>query len=194
MTRFVLGLVLGLVLGSVGTYLADHPQITTVALQKPEKAAAVPAADMPAAPIAGLPNARLTPGALNPNVTQANIDSTICVRGWTRTIRPPEAYTEQLKREQIREYGYADRRLGHYEEDHLISLELGGSPTDPHNLWPEPHDVAGGWGSFTKDRLENALHEMVCEHRITLAQARGAIAQNWIAAYERVFPGQPGKP
>ena len=76
---------------------------------------------------------------------------------------------------------HADRRLGHYEEDHLILLELGGSPIDPRNLRPEPNDVAGGWGSFTKDRLENALRERVCEHRITLARAGGAIARNWIA-------------
>src|SRR5216683_2609243 len=25
----------------------------------------------------------------------------------------------------------------HYEEDHLVSLELGGHPRDPRNLWPE---------------------------------------------------------
>ncbi|MBV8598859.1 MAG: hypothetical protein JO017_08565, partial [Actinobacteria bacterium] len=31
----------------------------------------------------------LTPGATNPDVTQATIGSTICVRGWTATVRPP---------------------------------------------------------------------------------------------------------
>jgi len=36
-----------------------------------------------------LPNSHVTPGALNPSVTQANIHSTICVRGYTKTIRPP---------------------------------------------------------------------------------------------------------
>ena len=71
-----------------------------------------------------LPDPRLTPGALNPGVTQENIGDTVCVAGWTRTVRPPENYTEDLKRRQIREYGYADRRLGHYEEDHLVPLDL----------------------------------------------------------------------
>jgi hypothetical protein len=33
-----------------------------------------------------------TPGVLNPDVTQANIRSTICRRGWTSTIRPPSSY------------------------------------------------------------------------------------------------------
>lgn len=67
-----------------------------------------------------LPDPALTPGRLAASVTQANIHRTICVRGWTRTVRPPEWYTEKLKRRQIREYGYADRRLGDYEEDHLL--------------------------------------------------------------------------
>ena len=33
----------------------------------------------------GLPT---VPGATNPAVTQDNIKSTICVSGWTKTIRP----------------------------------------------------------------------------------------------------------
>lgn len=134
---------------------------------------------------AALPNPSRTPGALNPAVTQRDIYSTICVRGWTRTVRPPEAYTEHLKREQIRLYGYRDRWLRDYEEDHLVPLELGGSPASPRNLWPEPHHVAGGWGSYRKDRLENRLNHLVCRGRITLAVARRAIARNWIAAYRR---------
>lgn len=132
-----------------------------------------------------LPNPRLTPGALNPAVTQADIHRTICVRGYTKTIRPPEDYTERLKREGIREYGYTDHRLRDYEEDHLISLELGGSPTSPANLWPEPHHVVGGWGSYTKDRLENRLHALVCHGRISLADAQHEIATDWVAAYKR---------
>jgi hypothetical protein len=37
-----------------------------------------------------------TPGVVNPDVTQANIGSTICRHGWTRTIRPPVEYTNAL--------------------------------------------------------------------------------------------------
>ncbi len=134
---------------------------------------------------AALPDPSRTPGALNPAVTQRDIYSTICVRGWTRTVRPPESYTERLKREQIRQYAYRDRWLRDYEEDHLVPLELGGSPASPRNLWPEPHHVAGGWGSYRKDRLENRLNHLVCRGRITLAVARRAIARNWIGAYRR---------
>ena len=82
-----------------------------------------------------------TPGVVNPDVTQATIGETICVRGWTRTVRPPTDYTNGLKVRQMREYGVGGSPSG-YQEDHLISLELGGHPTDPRNLWPEPRPHA----------------------------------------------------
>jgi len=132
-----------------------------------------------------LPDRTLTPGASSAAVTQANVRGTICVRGYTRTVRPPEPYTERLKREQIREYGYRDHWLRDYEEDHLIPLELGGSPTSPRNLWPQPRHVAGGWGAHRKDRLENQLNYLVCRGRLSLATAQRAIATDWIAAYRR---------
>jgi hypothetical protein len=145
-----------------------------------------------------LPNPRLTPGAINPAVTQANVGETICrPGGYTRSIRPDAHYTEQLKREQIREYGYPQQMgrdafmLRNYEEDHLISLELGGSPDDPKNLWPEPHHVIGGWGSYVKDKLENRLHSLVCSGRIPLAAAQYDIAHDWIAAYKKYIGATP---
>ena len=36
-----------------------------------------------------LPDPKLTPGAVNPDVTQQTIETTICVRGWTRLVRAP---------------------------------------------------------------------------------------------------------
>lgn len=132
-----------------------------------------------------LPNPRLTPGALNPAVTQADIYQTICVRGYSRSIRPSERYTERLKRLQIHEYGYRDRWLRDYEEDHLVALSAGGSPTSPENLWPQPHDVVGGWGSYAKDRLEARLHWFVCHRGLPLATAQRALANDWITAYQR---------
>lgn len=78
-----------------------------------------------------------------------------------------------------------------YEEDHLISLELGGSPDNPKNLWPEPHHVIGGWGSYAKDELENKLHKMVCQGQMSLGQAQHVIAGNWIEAYRRLIGSTP---
>ena len=107
-----------------------------------------------------------TPGVLNPDVTQANIRSTVCRRGWTATIRPPESYTEALKRKQMRQYGETGPMSG-YQEDHLISLEMGGNPTDPRNLWPEPYPRAA-----QMDQIENQLNAEICDGRLTLAQAQ----------------------
>ncbi len=109
---------------------------------------------------------RRTPGVLNPDVTQQDIRSTICKRGWTSTIRPPESYTDALKRRQMRQYREPGTTAD-YQEDHLISLELGGSPTDPRNLWPEPYPRAS-----QMDQQENALNAEVCSGQMTLAQAQ----------------------
>jgi hypothetical protein len=138
-----------------------------------------------------LPNPSLTPGAINPDVTQQNIDSTICQHGWTATIRPAEPYTERLKREQIAAYGYPDHRLRDYEEDHLIPLNLGGAPSDPHNLWPQPHLGRHDWGSYAKDRLEARLNDLVCDGSLPLGTARAAIASDWTAAYRKYIGPDP---
>ena len=133
----------------------------------------------------GLPNARLTPGATNPAVRQATIHSTICVPGYSTSVRPRESYTERLKFSQL-DGGYnlhGDTRASHYEEDHLIPLEVGGSPTSVKNLWPEPRDVA--WGAAKKDALENRLHALVCSGAVPLATAQRVFAVNWIAGYQR---------
>ena len=86
-----------------------------------------------------LPDPWCTPGVTYPNVRQSTINQTICVSGWTATVRPPTSYTNPLKAQGIIDYGYSDTNMSDYEEDHFIPLELGGSPRDPGNLWPEPH-------------------------------------------------------
>ena len=138
-----------------------------------------------------LPNPSRTPGATKPAVTQENIGETICVRGWTRTVRPPEEFTYQMKRRQLREWRYANRRLRDYEEDHLVPLALGGAPDDARNLWPEPRISPDGWGADRKDELEAALSRLVCSGQLPLASAQAAIATDWIAAYRRYVSPAP---
>ena len=71
------------------------------------------------------------------------------------------------------------------EYDHLISLELGGDPNDPANLWVEPNDKPSATSTYnTKDALENRLNSLVCSGQLTLAAAQQAIATNWVAAYQ----------
>ncbi len=73
-----------------------------------------------------------------------------------------------------------------YEEDHFISLELGGSPTNPLNLWPEPYGPKPG--AKEKDVVENHLHRQVCTAQMTLAEAQKAITTDWYSIYVQIRP------
>jgi hypothetical protein len=108
----------------------------------------------------------LTPGALNPDVTQATIRQTICSHGWTKTVRPPTSFTSALKLVQMRQYGFTGGPAD-YQEDHFISLELGGAPDDPKNLWPERQPRADH-----VDTIENDLNGQVCSGGLGLAEAQ----------------------
>ena len=133
-----------------------------------------------------LPNPLLTPGALNADVNQGNIKTTVCVKGWTKTVRPPAYYTNKLKKEQLIQYRYVDQNPKDYEEDHLIPLALGGNPTNPNNLWPQPRKSE--WNAERKDQLEFVLYRMVCLGEIGLDEARRQISENWITAYKNFVP------
>lgn len=118
--------------------------------------------------------------ALNPAVTQATIASTICVSGWTATVRPPSSYTSSLKVEQLAAFGYADQNPRDYEEDHRVPLELGGAPRDTSNLSPEL-----GGSPNPKDSAENSARADVCAGRVTLQQEQVAFVARWLAPYPR---------
>jgi hypothetical protein len=146
---------------------------------------------------AGLPPPS-TPGATNPAVTQANIHrtatspGTICVSGWTATIRPPASYTSELKRLQMGSGGAIRAPSGRvyqvvglhlpgapsdYEEDHRDALEIGGDPENPANLWPEIWN--GPAGARAKDLIENRVHADVCSGLLTLAQGQAIFLGDW---------------
>ncbi|WP_369251554.1 hypothetical protein [Streptomyces sp. R41] len=127
-----------------------------------------------------LPDPSCQPGDLNPDVTQDTIDSTICVSGWTATVRPSSSYTTALKKQQIVEYGYTDTSTSDYEEDHFVPLELGGSPKSELNLWPEPE--YGTKTAANKDTVENKLKKAVCAGTVTLTDAQDAIITDWTTA------------
>jgi hypothetical protein len=139
-------------------------------------------------PLPALPDRAVTPGARNAEVTQANVDETICVRGWTRTVRPPLSYTNRLKHRYLARAGLPRAAIHEFELDHLIPLELGGSPADPRNLWLEPWQ--GEWNAHLKDDLERRLNRLVCRGEITLADAQEAIATNWVDAYRQFMTGR----
>jgi hypothetical protein len=158
--------------------------------------AAVVSCALAAATAAGeLPDPVLTPGALNPAVTQETIFSTICLRGWTATIRPPTSYTNALKRQQLAEYSYEDRDPRHYEEDHRVPLGVGGHPTARTNLWPEPRSAtgrceAGRYTAECKDQLEEAVHADICAGRMSLTDGQAIFLGDWIEGYQRLGLGR----
>jgi hypothetical protein len=114
--------------------------------------------------------------ALIPGVvaTPAPAIAQLCVPGYTRTVRPPESYTTQLKIAQLSEGAYPDQNPADYEEDHLISLEIGGDPRSEQNLWPQKWPEAR-----VKDKQENALHRAVCGGTMSLGEAQAKILADW---------------
>ncbi len=134
----------------------------------------------------GLPDADCTPGALNPAVTQDTIGATICVSGYTQTVRPPTSYTSPLERQLLVAYGLPGASPADFELDHLISLELGGAPRDVANLWPEAY--AGPFGARQKDRVENYLHAQVCSGARSLTEAQRLIATDWTGVLSELAP------
>jgi hypothetical protein len=121
------------------------------------------------------PDPHCTPGALNPAVTQATIGRTICLSGWTKTVRPPARITDREKVGSMAAYGDSGSTSA-YEYDHFVPLELGGAVNDARNLWPEP-----GPSPNPKDPIENDLRRQVCDGAMTLTRAQHAIAANWVA-------------
>jgi hypothetical protein len=121
-----------------------------------------------------------TPGVVNPLVTQSNIQKTVCKSGWTKVERPSASYTDKLKVQQMAKLGLKGDPHN-FEEDHLISLEIGGAPSDPDNLWPQPWPAAR-----LKDVVETHLKREVCSGSMTLVEAQRAIRTDWTAVYLKI--------
>ena len=149
-----------------------------------------------------MPNHERTPGASDSDITQGNYREILC-RGadgvkhhTTDAKRPTSSCTTALKKKQLTEWAYTDKQVGHYEEDHLISLELGGDEASPKTLWPEPY--TNKWGARVKDTLELELGRRIClpasnSEYLSLKQARAAVTGDWIASYKQYVCGRKPK-
>ena len=128
-------------------------------------------------------------GALSSAVHQSNIATTICVSGWTATVRPPTSYTSPIKRRMLQLVGASPTEAGQYELDHFVPLALGGSPTSLDNLWLQRW--LGAWNARIKDRLERKLQVLVCAGSLSLQSAQNAIRAGWKDAYAKYVEGGP---
>jgi hypothetical protein len=111
---------------------------------------------------------------VNPDVTPETIHSTICVSGYSSSIRPPQAYTDRVKRHLMREAGIPFEFIHDYVLDHVIPISSGGSPTDLRNLRLQPRDL-----SLAKDRAENRSHQFICDGRLDLRSAQQTMYSDW---------------
>lgn len=121
--------------------------------------------------------------ALNADVNQHNIGATICVAGYTKTVRPPARFTNQIKKRLMREAGIPLADIHGYELDHIVPLALGGCPDCESNLQLQPWN--GPNGAHKKDRLEVKLQCLVCTGEVRLADAQQDIYSDWRGAYSK---------
>lgn len=123
-------------------------------------------------------------GVRNPDVTQANIHQTICVPGWSQIERKKlGSHAEEIKKAAMAAAGIPWSQSRNYELDHDASIEDGGSPTDLGNLSLQPY--FGQYNAHQKDKVEDKIHELICNGTITLDQGYTDLTTNWIAAYRK---------
>jgi hypothetical protein len=164
---------------------SQPPTVTSPGAAVPEPSAAVPPFRSPVEDPQNGPCIKAAHGciALNPDVDEDTIHATICKSGYTKSVRPATSYTNGVKKKLLREAGIDAARIGDYELDHIVPLELGGHPRKLSNLVLQPW--GGEHGAKSKDTLEGRLHSLVCRGELDLTDAQVCIAQDWEACARR---------
>lgn len=142
-----------------------------------------------------LPDPKCTPGAVDRTATVERICSQL-----TKDVRRT---TRAIDAETFASYGVSRSDGINRENDHLISLELGGADNDIANHFPQPYEdikkLKRGLlsddelGAHAKDMVENWFHYRLCDP-VTKAPRPGArellpilqrqIAVDWVSAYK----------
>jgi hypothetical protein len=197
-TNGVLAVLLGVAMAAASGGLAAVDANDRPARSTQETTATPSRAGRPA--VLFSPDPELHPGAINRSLSK----KTLCSDTFrTAQVRPPTSYTNRLKALELGDGGTItapnDKRytvIGEhlpgtiidYELDHLISLQLGGHPVDPRNLWMEPWEDKGahladdGLGAESKDVLENRFGRAVCNGDLALSTAQRQMAEDWLSA------------
>jgi hypothetical protein len=129
------------------------------------------------------PDRQCSPGAYYSKLTKSRICATDFRTGPIRDV-------SQSKKNAVKvEYGLQPVSFGNaLEIDHIVSLQLGGS-NDIANLFPEEADAHPGY--HVKDKLENKLHDLVCDGKRQLRATQRKIASDWQALYKSVYGVAP---
>ena len=121
---------------------ARRTLLAIAALMLASCASTPPPVDIPTPPLASQPHDASTPdsdparerrspfveppGVIFSEVTQMTITSTICVPGWTATVRPSTSFTQGVKKKMLQQAGKDPSEALRYELDHFVPLALGG--------------------------------------------------------------------
>jgi hypothetical protein len=121
------------------------------------------------------PNPTLTPGEIyTDNYTL------ICDRYYTDLLIDD---SQSFKDGVFERYNMTNPEKKQYEIDHWIPLALGGSH-NISNVWPEPVTFPG---YKERDTVERYLRDQVCNHKITLTEAREKIVGDWYSIYTTIL-------
>lgn len=127
--------------------------------------------------ITGVNATNLPADVLNSAVTPKSIGKTICVVGYTGTIRPSTYYTNKIKTNLMKQAGLDVSHIADYELDHNVPLALGGNATNVSNLKLQSRTGADDAGN--KDVLERKLQCLVCSKQVPLRVAQKDIYTEW---------------
>lgn len=113
---------------------------------------------------------------VNPDVTPENIAATICVPGYSKSIRPYVSTMQAIKREFLTAIGEPWERRNRYQLDHLIPICAGGDVIDRRNLVLQPIEEAK-----QKDGVEACVCQMICVGAMPLREAQERMWRDWRA-------------
>lgn len=129
-----------------------------------------------------LPDLGCTPGAIRSDIDPAHLDRNVCLKGWSGSVRPPKAETDQLKTQAMRAYGVPASQRSTTELDHYVPESWGGA-SDVKNLWPQRSDLPHQGVRNSKDAAEDTIHAWICDgHQAQWAAAVEAFVTDWRTA------------
>jgi len=120
------------------------------------------------------PRAAITPGEVRPISLEEvcrSRDAKVVVQGIPKEIQNAVFTAYGMKPD-----------AGRFEVDYLITPDLGGADS-VRNMWPQPYSTT--WNARVKDKLEQRLHQMVCNGQMDLPTAQRELAADWIGAYRK---------
>lgn len=107
-----------------------------------------------------------------------HLRETICRSDWLARAEPLQLPTI-LKDRLLIDYQLPGNPAT-YVIAHVVPVDDGGSATSALNLYPLPLDGYGG--QMTRTMVADQLHDEICAHKITVADAAKTLEGDWLSA------------